>query len=451
MADTGEPEAVPDADVELYKLLREAGRTDRAWWRAEAELFHYGWSVLLAWLRSGLIAQKYTEKGLPADWSMADQDDVASVAVGDGLAVFGRAVEADRWHPSFGASLKTYFLGGCVLAIPNALRLWRHCRDRYHGSVAELAKLAGSEREAVSPVDVLASVEAVEDLVRDENERNQAIRKLNALDYDPAEIAEILRMTHLPLAADLDLPDALLEASSLGAPGARALRARARREDEDRRRGRLAGLERRRLHQSAAVRRASEAVLTDWARREDAATSDADLLVAHTNGDPHAFAALIKRHRARLWAVALRTLRDPEEAADALQEAFISAHRRADSFRAESQISTWLYRIVVNACLDRVRRRQARPVVPLPEADVDMSVAARDPIAERETMLVVRAALAKLPEDQRVPIVLVDVEGYSVAEAAGILGVAEGTVKSRAARGRARLAKILGHLRSPDS
>lgn len=208
MAETGEPEAVPDADVELYKRLREAGRTELVWWRAELEFFDYGWSVLLAWLRSGLIAQKCTEKGrpvrLPADWSTEDQEDVASVAVGDGLAMFGSAVEEDRWHPNFGASLKTYFLGGCVLAIPNALRLWRRCRDRYHGSVTELAKLAGSEREAVSPVDVIASTEAVEDLVRDENERNQAIMKLVALDFDPAEIAEVLRLT--PAAVHVRMP-----------------------------------------------------------------------------------------------------------------------------------------------------------------------------------------------------------------------------------------------------
>src|SRR5689334_23382890 len=85
------------------------------------------------------------------------------------------------------------------------------------------------------------------------------------------------------------------------------------------------------------------------------------------SGDPRAFAELVRRHRDRMWAVALRTLRDPEEASDALQEAFISAFRAASSFRAESQVTTWLHRIVVNACLDRVRRRQARPTVPLPE------------------------------------------------------------------------------------
>jgi RNA polymerase sigma-70 factor, ECF subfamily len=152
-----------------------------------------------------------------------------------------------------------------------------------------------------------------------------------------------------------------------------------------------------------------------------------------------------------MWAVALRTLRDPEEAADALQDAFISAFRAAGSFRAESQVTTWLHRIVVNACLDRVRRRQARPTVPLPEAGPSEPMTPGDAMADRETSLVVRNALTELSEDQRVPILLVDVEGYSVAETAKMLGIAEGTVKSRCARGRAKLAKVLGHLRNPSA
>ncbi|KAA2251341.1 RNA polymerase sigma factor SigM [Solihabitans fulvus] len=182
-----------------------------------------------------------------------------------------------------------------------------------------------------------------------------------------------------------------------------------------------------------------------------AASSDADLIAAHAGGDPHAFSELVRRHRDRMWAVALRTLRDPEEAADALQEAFISAFRAAGSFRAESQVTTWLHRIVVNACLDRVRRRQSRPTVPLPEAGPGEPVAPRDAMSERETHLVVQEALSSLPEEQRAPIVLVDVEGYSVAETAKLLGIAEGTVKSRCARGRAKLAKVLGHLRNPSA
>jgi RNA polymerase sigma-70 factor (ECF subfamily) len=182
-----------------------------------------------------------------------------------------------------------------------------------------------------------------------------------------------------------------------------------------------------------------------------AASTDAQLIAAHAAGDPRAFAELVRRHRDRMWAVALRTLRDPEEAADALQEAFISAFRAASSFRAESQVTTWLHRIVVNACLDRIRRRQARPTVPLPEAGPGEPAAAGDAMADRETKLVVAEALAALPEEQRVPIVLVDVEGYSVADTARLLGIAEGTVKSRCARGRVKLAKVLGHLRNPSA
>ncbi|WP_253777269.1 RNA polymerase sigma factor SigM [Goodfellowiella coeruleoviolacea] len=182
-----------------------------------------------------------------------------------------------------------------------------------------------------------------------------------------------------------------------------------------------------------------------------AASSDADLIAAHAAGDPHAFTELVRRHRDRMWAVALRTLRDPEEAADALQEAFISAFRAAASFRAESQVTTWLHRIVVNACLDRVRRKQSKPTSPLPETGPGEPVAPRDAMAERETRLVVQDALDELPEEQRVPIIMVDIEGYSVAETAKVLNIAEGTVKSRCARGRAKLAKLLGHLRNPSA
>ncbi|HEX5497233.1 MAG TPA: RNA polymerase sigma factor SigM [Mycobacteriales bacterium] len=178
--------------------------------------------------------------------------------------------------------------------------------------------------------------------------------------------------------------------------------------------------------------------------------SDAELLQAHSSGDPYAFDELVRRHRDRLWAVALRTLRDPDEAADALQEALISAFRAAGSFRAEAAVTTWLHRIVVNACLDRMRRRQARPIVALPERGGSEPVDGRDRMAERDTALTVEAALGALPTEQRFAITLVDIEGYSVADTARILGVAEGTVKSRCARGRARLAILLGQLRNLD-
>jgi RNA polymerase sigma-70 factor, ECF subfamily len=186
-------------------------------------------------------------------------------------------------------------------------------------------------------------------------------------------------------------------------------------------------------------------------------SSDLELLHAHVSGDPDAFATLFHRHRDRLWAVALRTLADREEAADALQEALLSAHRAAARFRGDSAVTTWLHRIVVNACLDRMRRRRAHPTVPLPDGSradpYDPSAAGgvepAAPATDHDTVLVVRDALAQLPDDQRTAIVLVDLQGYPIAEVAEMLQVAEGTVKSRCSRGRARLATLLGHLRQP--
>jgi RNA polymerase sigma-70 factor, ECF subfamily len=168
--------------------------------------------------------------------------------------------------------------------------------------------------------------------------------------------------------------------------------------------------------------------------------SDADLLRAHVAGDADAFAELARRHRDRLWSVALRTMGDREEAADALQDALLSAYRRADTFRGDSAVTTWLHRIVVNACLDRFRRRTARPTAPLGELDPPQG---GDESAAAELRIDVNRALRQIPEGQRLALVLVDMEGLPVAEAALILGVPEGTVKSRCARGRAALAPLL--------
>ena len=179
-------------------------------------------------------------------------------------------------------------------------------------------------------------------------------------------------------------------------------------------------------------------------------TSDEELLRRHVAGDRDAFAELVRRHRDRLWAVALRTLGNREDAADALQDAFVSAYRRAGTFRGDAQVTTWLHRIVVNACLDKVRRAAVRPASPLPAEGAGEPADPTDHIAASETHQDVAAALAALASDQRCAVVLDDVQGFSVAEAARILDVPEGTVKSRCARGRARLAVSLGHLRNPD-
>src|SRR6202142_4731598 len=88
--------------------------------------------------------------------------------------------------------------------------------------------------------------------------------------------------------------------------------------------------------------------------------SDAILLRRHADGGPDAFGLLFRRHKDRLWAVALRIACDPDDAADALQDAMISAFRRAGDFRGDSAVTTWLHRIVVNASLDLLRRKASR-------------------------------------------------------------------------------------------
>jgi RNA polymerase sigma-70 factor (ECF subfamily) len=172
----------------------------------------------------------------------------------------------------------------------------------------------------------------------------------------------------------------------------------------------------------------------------------------HVAGDPDAFGVLFQRHRDRLWAVAIRTLGDPEEAADALQDAMIAAFRRASSFRGDSAVTTWLHRIVVNAALDRMRRRASRPTASGQDDDALDALATTgqplsDPSGKSDTAMDVTAALRRLVPEQQAALVLVDMLGYSIADAAEVLGVSEGTVKSRAARGRARLLPRLAHLR----
>ncbi|MEV6727385.1 MULTISPECIES: RNA polymerase sigma factor SigM [unclassified Streptomyces] len=181
--------------------------------------------------------------------------------------------------------------------------------------------------------------------------------------------------------------------------------------------------------------------------------SDQELLALHVSGDPDAFGELVRRHRDRLWAVALRTLGDREEAADAVQDALVSAYRAAHTFRGESAVTTWLHRITVNACLDRARKAASRRTAPLDDTErlerlLEPHESAEAPAERQELHRQLLAALGTLPAEQRAVLVLVDMQGYPVAEAARILDVPTGTVKSRCARGRAKLLPMLTHLRS---
>ncbi|MEV8127058.1 RNA polymerase sigma factor SigM [Streptomyces sp. NPDC085944] len=182
--------------------------------------------------------------------------------------------------------------------------------------------------------------------------------------------------------------------------------------------------------------------------------SDQDLLARHVEGDPDAFGEVVRRHRDRLWAVALRTLGDREEAADAVQDALVSAYRAAHTFRGQAAVTTWLHRITVNACLDRARKAASRKTAPVDDTErleqlLEPHESASAPAERNDLHRQLLAALSTLPADQRAALVLVDMQGYPVAEAARILDVPSGTIKSRCARGRARLLPLLTHLR-PD-
>ncbi|MFF2512289.1 RNA polymerase sigma factor SigM [Streptomyces sp. NPDC058086] len=184
--------------------------------------------------------------------------------------------------------------------------------------------------------------------------------------------------------------------------------------------------------------------------------SDQDLLTRHVEGDPEAFGEIVRRHRDRLWAVALRTLGDREEAADAVQDALVSAYRAAHTFRGQSAVTTWLHRITVNACLDRVRKAASRKTSPVDDTErleqlLEPHESASAPAERNDLHRELLTALSTLPADQRAALVLVDMQGYPVAEAARVLDVPVGTVKSRCARGRARLLPLLAHLRADNA
>jgi len=177
---------------------------------------------------------------------------------------------------------------------------------------------------------------------------------------------------------------------------------------------------------------------------------DNALLAAHVAGDPDAFSELFQRHADRLWALALRTLQHPQDAEEVLQEAMISAFRRASGFRGDAAVGTWLYRIVLNACFDRLRRRRSAPATVAGDEVIALLASNRpgpeETALRRSLAAEVELALGQLSADQRAALVLVDIDGHSMEEAAVILGCAPGTVKSRCSRGRARLAPLLRHL-----
>jgi RNA polymerase sigma-70 factor, ECF subfamily len=172
--------------------------------------------------------------------------------------------------------------------------------------------------------------------------------------------------------------------------------------------------------------------------------SDETLLAAHLRGDPRAFGELVGRHERRVYGLCLRILGSREDAEDATQEAFLAALRKAASFRQAAAFSTWLYRIAVNAATDQARRRARARLVPLDPEDAAAAAAPGGDHGDAVAAAVaVQAALAEVPEEFRVAVVLCDLYRVPYAEAAQILEIPVGTVKSRVFRGRLALAERL--------
>ena len=183
----------------------------------------------------------------------------------------------------------------------------------------------------------------------------------------------------------------------------------------------------------------------------DPGVSEAQALEAAQRGDAAAFNELVLIYQTPVYNVALRTIGHSEDAADASQETFLAAYRAIRDFRGGS-FKAWLLRIAVNTCYDLLRRRQRRPSTSLDviveESGDQTTFADRRVGPERaalaaETVSVVEQGLATLPDDQRIIVVLCDVQGLSYEEAAEAEGVALGTVKSRLSRARARLRQFL--------
>lgn len=179
--------------------------------------------------------------------------------------------------------------------------------------------------------------------------------------------------------------------------------------------------------------------------------SDHDLLHAFLEGDNDAFSGLMERHEDRIFGLCLKMLHNRSDALEASQEIFITAFRRASSFRGDSAFGTWLYRIGINHCKDVLRKRKDV----LYESD-QLEIERVDPrqrgVDETAALrLDLSRALAELPGDYREAVVMHDLGAVPYEEIAAITGVPVGTVKSRISRGRRQLARLLEHKEGMDT
>jgi RNA polymerase sigma-70 factor (ECF subfamily) len=179
---------------------------------------------------------------------------------------------------------------------------------------------------------------------------------------------------------------------------------------------------------------------------QGARAGDLALVARCRQGDLGAFEELYRTYAARLFSLACRMLGNTADAEDLLQEIFLTAHRKLESFRGDSSLGTWLYRLATNQCLDHLRSRAARAgsVTGTLDDEPALDDAGSRGLAERTVAKMdLERALARLPEGCRAAFVLHDIEGLEHREVAEVLGIAEGTSKSQVHKARLRLRALL--------
>lgn len=177
------------------------------------------------------------------------------------------------------------------------------------------------------------------------------------------------------------------------------------------------------------------------------AYSDEELMDLFQNGEIEALGHLIKRLRPKMDQVARSKILDRELANDALQEACITIFKTAKSFRGESKVFTWVYRIVTNACIDQLRKEKTRSSKNIEDDSLEFIGDPESDFSDKKsTEIAIRAGLDSLSKDQREAVSLVWIEGYTVEETAELLSIPLGTVKSRCDRGKKALAEFLREL-----
>lgn len=175
-----------------------------------------------------------------------------------------------------------------------------------------------------------------------------------------------------------------------------------------------------------------------------AAEPDLQLVRRATAGERDAFTQLVRRHRDRVYSIARGVVGSPEDAADVTQEVFIAVLRHLDTFQEAAAFTTWIHRITLRRSYDLLRRRVPEPVDPDGATMQRLEARDADPQATGVARTALLDAIAQLDEPFRDAVLLVDVAGASIEEAASALDVASGTIKSRVFRGRAALARSLG-------